>query len=128
MEKSGVAALIVDYALGWGGSLGPVAILAILYFLTAALTEAMSNNAAAVFMAPVAIISAVKMDVDPRPLLMAVTFAASTSFATPIGYQTNTMVYSAGDYKFIDFVKIGVPLNLLFLVLSVYFIPLIWSF
>lgn len=128
MEKSGVAEVIVDYSLGWVGGLGPVAVLAMLYFLTAALTETMSNNAAAVFMAPIAIFSAVKMGVDPRPLLMAVTFAASTSFATPIGYQTNTMVYSAGNYKFFDFIKVGVPLNLIFWCIAIYFIPIIWPF
>ena len=128
LERSGGALFIAEHTLGMLGAFGPVVVLAGLYLLTALLTELLSNNAAAVLLAPIAISTAASLDVDAKPMLMAVTFAASTSFATPVGYQTNTMVYSAGGYRFTDFPKIGVPLILIFWGLSVWFIPKFWPF
>jgi di/tricarboxylate transporter len=128
MEKSGAAQLLGQSALGLGGAFGPIAVLAILYLLTAVMTEFMSNNATAVLMAPIALSTAAALGVDPKPLLMAVCFAASTSFATPVGYQTNMMVYHPGGYRYTDFMRIGVPLNIIFWMLAVYFIPRIWPF
>ena len=100
--------------------------LAAFYLVTAILTEAISNNAAAAILAPIAFSTAASLGIDPRPLLVAITFAASTSFGTPIGYKTNTMIYSPGGYRFTDFTKIGVPLIIIFGIISVFLIPLIW--
>lgn len=128
MQKTGAAQTITDVVLRFAGRDDPMALLAAIYLVTAILTEFMSNTGAAVLIAPIAIATADSIGLDPKPFLVAVTFAASTSFATPVGYQTNTMVYNAGGYRFSDFVRVGVPLNLLFWGLSVYFIPLFWPF
>ncbi len=126
MEKTGTAKLVVDGFAGLIGGLGPVAVLSAVYLITSMLTEVMSNNAAAILITPLAIGLAHQLGVDPRPFVVAVMFAASASFATPIGYQTNTFVYNAGGYKFMDFVKIGVPLNIIFWIAATVFIPMLW--
>ncbi len=126
LQKTGAAGFVAQQAVSLVGGWGPIAALATVYLLTATLTEAMSNNAAAVLMAPIAVAAAHAVGADATPFLVAVAFAASTSFATPVGYQTNTMVYNAGGYRFTDFVRIGVPLNLLFWAIAVYFIPRFW--
>ncbi|HEY98580.1 MAG TPA: SLC13 family permease [Dehalococcoidia bacterium] len=128
LEESGATLWLADHVLEPLGGNGSVALLAALYFITALLTEAMSNNAAAAILAPIALSAAATLKIDPRPLLVAITFAASTSFATPIGYKTNTMIYSPGGYRFSDFTRVGVPLNLIFWGLAVLLIPLIWPF
>ena len=110
------------------GGFGPVATLAAIYILNAVMNEVMSNKAAAVLVVPIALAAAEALGIDAKPLLVAVAFAASTSFATPVGYQTNTMVYSAGGYRFADFMKIGVPLNIIFTVLAVLMIPRYFPF
>ena len=94
--------------------------------MTSVLTELVSNNAVAVVVTPVAIGLAQALGVDPRPLVVGVMVAASASFATPIGYQTNTLVYGPGGYRFTDFVRIGAPLNLLIGAVSAFIIPLLW--
>lgn len=127
LRNTGAAGFIAENAMGLVGGWGPIAALATIYLLTAILTEAMSNNASAVLLTPIAYASAVALDANPVPFLVAVAFAASTSFATPVGYQTNTMVYNAGGYRFMDFVRIGVPLNILFWIIAVVCIPLIWE-
>jgi di/tricarboxylate transporter len=128
LQKTGTAFFIAQQMMSVVGGFGPVAALAVIYLVTATLTEAMSNNAAAVLMTPIAVASGVALGVSPIPLVIAVAFAASTSFATPVGYQTNTMVYAAGGYRFGDFVKIGLPLNVLFWMIAVAVIPLLWPF
>ena len=128
LEQNGVALWVADSILKPLLSYGPVVVLAALYLITALLTEALSNNATAVILAPIALSLAASMDVDARPFLIAITFAASTSFITPIGYQTNTMVYSPGGYRFSDFTRVGGPLNLIFFGVAVLLIPLIWHF
>ena len=112
LEAIGTVRLVVDTISPWLGTLSPLMLVVVLYFLTSLLTETVTNNAVAVIMTPVAIGLAKATGNDPRALIVAVMFAASASFATPIGYQTNTMVYAAADYRFSDFVKIGVPMNL----------------
>ena len=128
MHTSGAAGWLAEQTVGLVGDMGPVAVLAAFYLLTAIMTETMSNAAAAVLLAPIAISTAEQIGADPRPFLMAITFAASTGFSTPVGYQTNTMIYVPGGYKYTDFLRAGVPLNLIFCILSVIFIPRFWAF
>jgi di/tricarboxylate transporter len=128
LEQSGTTLWLANNVLEPLSVYGPVMLLAAFYLITAIFTEAMSNNAAAAILAPIAFTTAASLDIDPRPLLIAITFAASTSFATPIGYKTNTMIFSPGGYRFTDFTKIGVPLNIIFWGIAVLLIPLIWPF
>ncbi len=128
LQKTGGAVLAADQLIKLVGHYGPTATLAAVYLMTSTLTEFMSNNASAVLLVPIAIATADSLGVDPKPFLIAVAFAASTSFATPISYQTNTMVYTAGNYRFSDFVKIGLPLNLIFLVTATLLIPRFFPF
>ncbi|MBA3067947.1 MAG: SLC13 family permease [Hyphomonas sp.] len=126
MEKTGAAALVVGFLSTISAGMGPLALLVIVYFFTSMVTEIMSNNAAAILITPLAIGLAEQIGIDPRPFVVAVMFAASASFATPIGYQTNTLVYRAGGYKFLDFVRFGLPLNLIFVVVAAFVIPIFW--
>lgn len=126
MEKSGAASLLVGHLAELTAGFGPIAVLAVLYLVTSFLTEIMSNNAAAILLTPIAIGLGTQLGIDPRPFVVAVMFAASASFATPIGYQTNTLVYSAGGYRFSDFLKIGVPLNLVMFAAAMIVIPMFW--
>jgi di/tricarboxylate transporter len=126
MEKTGAANLVVGMLVNVVGGLGPIAVLSIVYLITSALTEFISNNAAAILLTPIAIGLADQMGVDSRPYVVAVMFAASASFATPIGYQTNTFVYGAGGYKFLDFTKVGLPLNIILWLVASFLLPLFW--
>jgi di/tricarboxylate transporter len=126
MEKTGAARLVVETVAAVIGPLGPLAVLSAVYLITSLLTEIMSNNAAAILLTPIAVGLAHQLGVDPRPFVVAVMFAASASFATPIGYQTNTFVYNAGGYRFVDFLRIGLPLNLLLWAVATVVIPMFW--
>lgn len=128
LEQTGTAALITDTLLQPLMNSDPRVLLAIFYITTATLTELMSNNASAVLLVPIALSAAEIMGVSARPFLIAITFAASTSFATPIGYQTNTMIYAPGGYKFSDFARIGIPLNIIFWIITVLLAPVLWPF
>ena len=128
MQQTGTAAWLANTVMKPLIEMGPVVVLACLYLITAALTEVMSNNASAILLVPIALSIAEIMGVSARPFLIAITFAASTSFATPIGYQTNTMIYAPGGYKFSDFARIGIPLNIIFWIATVLLAPVIWPF
>ncbi len=128
MVKTGLAATLGEQIVRIGGPLGPTGVLAAIVITTALLTETVSNNSAAVLMVPIALYTAEALGVDGRPMVMAVTFAASMSFMTPIGYQTNTMVYGPGAYRFSDYLRAGAPLALAGWIMAVLLIPLIWPF
>lgn len=112
LDQAGSISLLVGSISPLFAQMSPLALLFAIYLCASLLTEAISNNAVAVIMTPIAIGLGADLGVDPRPLVIAVMFAASASFATPISYQTNTMVYAAGNYSFADFVRIGLPMNL----------------
>ncbi len=128
LEKTGAALLLSNILVSGVGQWGPTALLSAIFFLTMMLTNVMSNNATAALLAPIAIVTAESTGLSPRPFLMAVMFAASLSFMSPVGYQTNTLIYGPGQYRFSDFVRVGTPLNILFWVLSTWLIPVFWPF
>jgi di/tricarboxylate transporter len=127
LEKSGAAATLAHLVVEGARDLGPLGVLAAVYVLTMVLTEVISNNAAAALVFPVALASAAEIGADPRPFAVAVAIAASLSLATPIGYQTNLMVYGPGGYRFTDFARLGVPLQLVLALLALTLIPRIWA-
>ena len=126
LESSGAVKLIVEGIAPYLGGLPPFFVVWAIYLLTSILTELVSNNAVAVVVTPIAIGLADALGIDARPLVVAVMVAASASFATPIGYQTNMLVYGPGGYKFTDFMKVGIPLNLTIGVLASALIPFLW--
>ncbi|MEM7048443.1 MAG: SLC13 family permease [Acidobacteriota bacterium] len=128
MVNTGLDSLIGDSLAAVGGPYGPVAVLAMMVVFTSLLSEVISNNSAAVMMVPIALSVASTLGVDPKPLLMGITFAASMSFMTPIGYQTNTMVYGPGGYRFTDFTRAGAPLSIFCWITAILLIPRIWPF
>lgn len=128
IEKTGLSGTVVGLAMDVVGQHGPLAALLMIYLLTALLTELMGHNPSVVLMVGIAVSVAHAVHADPRPFVIAVAFAAATSFATPVGYPTNTMVYYAGGYRFTDFMKVGIPLILLFCALSMWLIPEFWPF
>lgn len=127
MTVTGAADWVANGFLG-AGALSPWLALALVYITTALFTELITNNAAAVLMFPIALAVSEKLQVNFLPFAIAVMFAASASFITPLGYQTNLMVYGPGRYQFADYLKIGVPISLLVGVVAIALIPLVWTF
>jgi di/tricarboxylate transporter len=128
LESTGLAGLLGGSLAFIGEAWGPWAMLSIYYAATSLLTSLFSNTATAVVMVPIAISAAASQGVDVRPFLMATAFAASCDFATPIGYQTNAMVFGPGGYRFKDYAKFGAPLNVAYWILASLLIPVLWSF
>lgn len=133
MDSTGASLLIAENMTGLVGQFVPahlqnVIMLALIYVITSTFTEFLSNNAAVALMIPIALGIAVTLGVDPRPFVVASCIAASASFATPIGYQTNTYVYGVGGYRFFDFTKVGLPLNLICFAVTVTVVPIFWDF
>lgn len=128
LEKTGGSQVIGNWVVDVFGEMGPRVVLSAIFALTFMLTNVMSNNAAAALLAPIAISIASGLEVDTRPFLMAVTFGASLSFMTPMGYQTNTMIYNPGNYRFSDYLKVGAPLNILFWIIASICIPIFFPF
>jgi di/tricarboxylate transporter len=128
LEQSGAADVVVKALMETLGGYGPRVVLGAFILMTYILTGVMSNNATAALMFPLAVSTAVALGVSSQPFLVAIMFAASAAFWTPFGYQTNLLVYGPGGYRFTDYTRVGGPLNLIYLVLSVLLIPLLWSF
>ena len=126
MDKTGAAAWLGHGAAEIFGPIGPTAVVAAFYLMTSVLTAAMSNNAAAVVLTPIALLTATDLGMNPYALLVAVMFGASADFMTPIGYQTNTLIYSPGGYRFADYPRVGGPLQLMLVVTAVVLIPIFW--
>jgi di/tricarboxylate transporter len=128
LEKTGASEFYARAFLGLFSGLSPAYVLSGVLLLTSISTHVLSNNATAILLLPIAISAAQGLGVDPKPFIVAVCFGASACFATPIGYQTNLLVYGPGGYRFSDFFKLGMPLNLLVLIMGSLFIPLLWPF
>ena len=126
LDNSGAVELVVSWVAPLLTDLPSWALVLAVYLLAMTLTELVTNNAVAVIVTPVAISLALSLGVDPRPLIIAVMMGASASFATPIGYQTNTLVYGPGGYRFSDFIRVGLPLNLLMALTAALVIPIFW--
>ncbi len=126
LESTGAVELIVRPLAPLLAGLPPWAVLIVIYAIASALTEIVSNNAVAVVVTPVAITLALSLDADPRPFAVIVMIAASASFATPIGYQTNTLVYAPGGYRFTDYMRLGIPMNIMVGLVASFLVPLWW--
>ena len=128
MVNSGVADLIAEYIIGLSRNYGPYVLLAAMFIITNLFTELITNNAAAALSFPLALSLSQQLGVNPMPFFVVICMAASASFSTPIGYQTNLIVQGIGNYKFTDFVRVGLPLNIIAFLISVFLVPQIWPF
>ncbi|WP_100407298.1 SLC13 family permease [Bacillus solitudinis] len=126
LDQSGAAALIAEKLVSVTGGIGVVGILIAIYLITTIFTEIITNNAAVVLMFPISLAVSSQLGIDPMAFFVAITLAASASFATPIGYQTNLIVYGPGGYRFSDYMKVGIPLNILYLIVTVIIAYFVW--
>ena len=126
LDKTGLTSVLADWLAGSSGLTGPLVIMAGFFLLAVVISELMSNSGTVALLAPVAMSVAVKMGINPMSLLAAITFGASASFAMPIGYQTSLMIYGPGGYRFKDFIRMGIPLDILLAVLALLLIPYFW--
>jgi di/tricarboxylate transporter len=127
LENTGAADLLAELAVRSADHVPALGVLYIFYATTMVLTELISNNAAVVVMIPIAVGTATSLDLDVKAFILAIMFAASTSFSTPVGYQTNTMIYGPGGYRFTDYPRVGGPLNLLLLGVTPFYIWMLWG-
>lgn len=127
LEKTGATSFLADQLLRFSEGLPIIVVLGLFYLFTAIFTNFLSNNAAVILMIPIAVDLATKMSANPFAFVMAVTFAASTAFLTPIGYQTNLMVYGPGAYKFSDYLKVGAPLQIILAIITPILIQMVWG-
>jgi di/tricarboxylate transporter len=128
IQQSGLAAALANTLVGGLAAWGPLVLLTAVVLATVTLTELITNNAAAVLIYPIAVAIALDSGLDPRPFAIAITVAASASFLTPIGYQTNTMVYGLGGYRFTDYARLGLPLTVAVVTAVIFFVPMFWPF
>ncbi|WP_321975576.1 SLC13 family permease [Aureibaculum sp. 2210JD6-5] len=128
LQKTGTAQLIANNLVTYLGSVHPILLLGGIFLLTTTFSQVINNSATAVLMAPIAILAATSLQISPEPFMIAVAISASTAFLTPVGTTTNAMVMTAGGYKFMDYLKVGTPLLLLFFIITLIMVPIIWPF
>lgn len=128
LQKTGTAQLIANTLVDYLGSIHPVMLLGGIFLLTTTFSQVINNSATAVLMAPIAMLAASSLNISPEPFMIVVAISASTAFLTPVGTTTNAMVMSAGGYKFMDYLKVGAPLLLMFFIISLVLVPIIWPF
>ena len=128
IQKTGAAELISNSLIGFLGKENPTLLLAGIFILTTTFSQFINNSATAVLMAPIVLLAAGTVGISPEPLLITVAVSASTAFLTPIGTTTNAMVISSGNYKFMDYFKVGLPLLIIFLITTLLLVPIIWPF
>ena len=128
MQKTGASQFYAETFISLFAGSSPLIVLGAIILLTSICTQILSNNATAVLLLPIAISTALGIGVDPKPFIVGICFGASACFATPVGYQTNLMVYGPGGYRFMDYMKLGLPLNAFVVITSTLFIPYIWPF
>jgi di/tricarboxylate transporter len=128
LQKTGTATMVSNVLVDYLGKIHPIALLGGIFLLTTTISQTINNSATAVLMAPIAYMAAISLGVSPQPFLITVAISASTAFLTPIGTTTNAMVMAGGGYKFMDYVKVGAPLLLLFFIVTLLVVPIVWPF